>query len=84
MIFSGRRNSGRSDFEAIESVTCAAMHRATTAVLSELLSSSQAASAQVACACGQQARYHDTRPKQLLTAVGAVEFQRAYPAFLIG
>ena len=78
MIFRGRRGSGPFDFEAVETATRAAMHRAGTAVLSELLSSSQAASAQVPCRCGQQALYHDTRTKQLLTAVGAVEFQRAY------
>ena len=77
VIFSGWRTSGPFEFEAIESVTRAAMHRA-AAVLSELLSSSEAAPPEAPRARGQQALYHDTRPKQLLTAVGAVEFQRAY------
>ena len=78
MIFRSRRGGGPFDFETVETATRAAMHRAGTAVLGELLSSSQAASAQVPCRCGQQALDHDTRTKQLLTAVGAVEFQRAY------
>ena len=78
MIFSGWRTSGPFEFEAIESVTRAAMHRAAAAVLSELLSSSEAAPPEAPRARGQQALYHDTGPKQLLTAVEAVEFQRAY------
>ena len=54
------------------------MHRAGAAVLSELLSSSEAAPPQAPCVCGQQAPCHDTRPKQLTTVVGEVRFERAY------
>jgi hypothetical protein len=54
------------------------MHRAGAAVLSGLLSSSEAPPRAVPCGCGRQAQYHDTRPKQLLTVVGRVEFERAY------
>ena len=78
MIFRDRRHSGRFDFEAVETATRAAMHRAGAAVLSQLLSSPEAAPPEAPCACGQHARYHDRRPKQLLTALGAVGFQRAY------
>jgi hypothetical protein len=58
--------------------TRAAMHRAGAAVLGELLSSSETAPRQVPCGCGEQATYHDSRPKQLTTVVGEVCFQRAY------
>ncbi len=78
VIFSGWRKSGKLDLEAVEMATRAAMHRAGAAVLSKLLSSSEAAPQEVPCPCGRRARYHDTRPKQLLSAVGAVEFERAY------
>ena len=33
---------------------------------------------QTPCACGQTAQYHDTRPKELLTVLGPVKFQRRY------
>jgi hypothetical protein len=33
---------------------------------------------QVPCGCGQQARYHETRPKQILTMLGPVVYDRAY------
>lgn len=78
VIFSARRKSGKLDLEAVETATRAAMHRAGAAVLSELLSSSEAAPRKVPCACGRQAPYHDTRPKQLTTVLGEVCFERAY------
>jgi hypothetical protein len=78
VIFRGRRHSGPLDLEAVEMATRAAMHRAGAAVLGELLSSSETAPRQVPCGCGEQAAYHDSRPKQLTTVVGEVCFQRAY------
>ena len=33
---------------------------------------------QVPCGCGQQARYHETRPKWILTMLGPVTYNRAY------
>ncbi len=78
VIFTGWRKSGKLDLEAVEMVTRTAMHRAGAALLSQLLSSSESPAPTVACDCGRQARYYDTRPKQLLTAVGKVEFERAY------
>ena len=58
--------------------TRTAMHRAGAVVLGQLLSSSETASPTTPCVCGHPARYHDTRPKQLTTAVGRVAFDRAY------
>ena len=43
VIFSGWRKSGKLDLEAVETATRTTMHRAGAAVLSELLSSSEAA-----------------------------------------
>jgi len=79
VILTGQRKSAKLDLESIENATRAAMHRAGAALLSELLSSSEAAPPETPCRqCGRPARYHDTRPKRILTAVGAVEFERAY------
>jgi hypothetical protein len=47
VILRGRRSSGRLDLEAVEMATRAAMHRAGAAVLSELLTSSEAAPGKV-------------------------------------
>jgi len=54
------------------------MHRAGAEILGRLLSQGSGESSQTPCACGQAAHYHDTRPKQLLTALGPVRFQRGY------
>lgn len=54
------------------------MHRAGAEVLSRLLAQPSPAARQSACECGQAARYHDTRPRQLLTVLGAVQFERSY------
>ncbi len=78
VIFTGWRKSGKLDLEAVETATRMTMHRAGAALLSELLSSSEAAPRKVPCGCGAQAPYHDTRPKQLNTVVGEVCFERAY------
>ena len=58
--------------------TRASMHQAGAAVLAGLLSAQADPPARVDCDCGGQARYHDHRPKQLLTALGPVELNRAY------
>ena len=78
VILTDQRQSGKLDLEAIETATRAAMHRAGAVLLRELLSSPETAPREVTCPCGRRARYHDTRPKQLLTVVGKVTFQRAY------
>jgi len=54
------------------------MHHAGASALSRLLSMSVGPAAETPCACGQVARYHDTRSKQLRSVVGPVSIERAY------
>ena len=54
------------------------MHRAGAEILGRLLSQGSGESSLTPCACGHAAHYHDSRPKQLLTALGPVRFQRSY------
>ena len=55
-----------------------AMHRAGAGILGQLLSLPVQPASPSPCACGQSARYYDTRSRRLLTALGPVEFERAY------
>jgi hypothetical protein len=55
-----------------------AMHRAGAVTVQRLLSVPVSHDRKVPCACGQQAHYHESRPKQLLTMLGPVIFERAY------
>ena len=56
----------------------ASMHRAGAALIGHLLTERGSHTAQVRCVCGADARYHDHRPKRIVTALGAVEFERAH------
>src|SRR5262245_5704390 len=59
--------------------TRTAMHQAGTVVLKELLEKSrQEVAGEVGCSCGHQARFHEMRPKQILTVLGRIYIQRAY------
>ena len=78
MIFSGLRKSGQLDLEAVELLIRGSMHRAGAAILGRLLAPAAPQPGEAPCACGQTARYHDTRPRQLLTALGPVQFERGY------
>ena len=78
MIFAGVRKTGQVDLEAIEMLVRGSLHRAGAEILSRLLSQPCGETSQTPCACGQAAQYHDTRPKQLLTVLGPLEFQRGY------
>jgi hypothetical protein len=66
------------DLEAVEMLVRGSMHRAGAEILGRLLSQGSGESSLTPCACGHAAHYHDTRPKQLLTALGPVRFQRSY------
>jgi hypothetical protein len=66
------------DLEAVEMLVRGSMHCAGAEILSRLLSQPCGKSSQTPCACGQAAQYHDTRPKELLTVLGPVKFQRGY------
>lgn len=78
VVFAGVRKSGGVDLEAVEMLVRSSMHRAGAKVLGRLLSETSPAAAQNPCECGHSARYHDTRSRQLLTAVGPVGFERSY------
>ena len=56
----------------------ASLHRAGAALIGHLLTEQGSHAAQVRCVCGAEASYHDHRPKRIVTALGAVEFERAY------
>lgn len=77
-MFAARRKDTGLDLEAIEMATRAGVHRAGSAILTGVLAEDGGHAGQVACGCGQQARYHDHRPKQLLTVLGSLHFNRAY------
>jgi len=77
-VFAALRKGHGWDLEAVEMATRAGLHRAGAGVLKALLAEPGGHAARVACACGEQARYHDHRPKRLLTALGPVDFERAY------
>lgn len=78
IVFTGLRKVGNIDLEAVEGATRAAVHRAGAAVLAHLLDEQEAFPAALPCGCGHQASFHAIRPRQLLTAVGPVAFDRAY------
>jgi len=64
--------------EAVEMATRAALHRVGAEMLKERLATEELFSRQVPCRCGHAARYHEMRPKQLLTVLGRVETERHY------
>ena len=78
VVFAGTRHSGGIDLEAVEMLVRGAMHRVGAQLLARLLSESSPAARPRPCDCGHTARYYDKRPRQLLTALGPVQFERAY------
>jgi hypothetical protein len=78
VVFTGSRKTGQLDLEAVEMAVRGSMHLAGAAALGQLLRLGAPVPATVSCACGHPARYHETRPKQLLTVLGRVEMERAY------
>lgn len=78
MIFAGLRQSGRFDLEAIEMRIRAAAHQMGAKVLQELLHAPESFERERPCGCGQKAHFQQMRSRQLLTAVGAVRFERPY------
>ncbi len=77
-MFAARRRDTGLDLEAVEMATRAGLHRAGAAFLRAVLTEEGSHAGQVDCGCGRQARYHDQRPKQLLTVLGSLHFNRAY------
>jgi Uncharacterised protein family (UPF0236) len=78
VIFSGSRKSGHFDLEAIEMATRAATHQLGAKMLEKLLSAPLEFEPAMPCGCGQQARFHEMRPKQLLTVLGPITIERPY------
>ncbi len=78
MILAGRRKTGQLDVEAVEALVRHSMHRAGASVLSHLLSAPVSPTRSEPCRCGHTARHHYGRSKQVLTALGPVEFERDY------
>lgn len=78
IIFAGVHKQGRVDLEALEMAARSAMHRAGASVIEKLLNVVQPAEPEIACRCGRQARFHQMRPKQILTALGRIRIERPY------
>jgi len=70
--------TGTIDLEAVEMLVRDSMHHAGARAMQRLLCMPAPHDHEVPCGCGQQARYHETRPKQILTMLGPVIYDRAY------
>jgi hypothetical protein len=79
-IFAERKQTGKTDLEAVEMARRDALHRAGAAALSQLLRFSEPADEQrtIGCACGHPARYRELRTRRVLTALGKVEITRPW------
>ena len=78
LVNGSHKKTGQWDLEALEVATRVTMHRAGAAFLEGLLDGAIVTERQVQCGCGQQARFHELRPKQILTVLGRVYLQRPY------
>jgi hypothetical protein len=58
--------------------TRAATHQIGAKMLKQLLNTPTECERGVPCNCGQQARFHEMRPKQLVTVLGTITIQRPY------
>ena len=80
LIFQEQRKTGRLDLEAVEMAMRAAMHHAGATALSQLLRGNPPGpeEREIPCPCGQKARYREMRSRNVLTALGEIEFLRAW------
>jgi hypothetical protein len=78
VLFNGSRKSGYFDLEAIEMAIRAATHQMGAKMLEKLLSAPLEFQQALPCGCGQQMRFHEMRPKRLLTVLGPIAIQRPY------
>ena len=78
LVFAGQRKSGQLDLEAIEMAVRGAMHRAGAAALGQLLSLESTPVPSHACDCGGELRLHSFRQRHLLSALGPLDYTRAY------
>jgi hypothetical protein len=77
-VFGDWHKAGTIDLEAVEMLVRDSMHHAGAMAVQRLLCMPVSHDHQVPCGCGQQARYHETRGKQILTMLGPVVYDRAY------
>lgn len=78
MVLGQFRKTGRIDLEAVEMLVRSSMHQAGARTVAQVLNMPREHAAETPCRCGQAARYHDRRPKQILTVLGAISIERAY------
>jgi hypothetical protein len=78
VVFAGVHKSGQVDLEAVETLVRGSMHRAGAALLGRLLSAPCSEASPPLCICGHTTRRHDRRSRQVLTALGPVQFERDY------
>ena len=72
VIFKGLHKSGQFDLEAVEMATRAACHQLGAKLLEGLLSRHAGLERTMACNCGEQARFHQMRVKQMMTVLGPI------------
>jgi hypothetical protein len=79
-IFAERKQTGKTDLEAVETALRDALHRAGAAALRQLLRFPEPVDKQrlIPCSCGRQARYQQRRSRRILTALGEVEITRPW------
>jgi hypothetical protein len=78
VVFAGLRRSGHFDMEAVEMATRSAAHQLGAKVLEQLLSAPAEFEREIACPCGQRARFHQMRSKRLVTVLGTIIIERPY------
>ncbi len=64
--------------EAIEIATRAAAHHLGATIVENVLNAPAEFEHEAPCPCGHKARFHQMRPKQLLTILGPITIQRPY------
>jgi hypothetical protein len=72
------RKSGHFDLEAVEMATRAAAHQLGAKMLERLLNTPAEFDRDIPCPCGSRARFHQLRPKHLVTVLGPVTLERPY------
>jgi len=79
-IFADRKQTGKTDLEAVEMAFRAALHHAGASALSHLLRFGVPTQQKrtLPCSCGHEARYREQRSRRVLTALGAVEITRPW------
>ena len=78
VVATGLRNSGHFELEAVEMATRSAVHQLGAKVLEQLLRAPAEFEREIPCPCGQRARFHQMRPKRLVTVLGAILIERPY------